>query len=117
MNTHDEIIRAIAIVSSIKNNLPDYPVLELRWVDEYHRAIAKVEKTMVCNLAEFRVEQSSIKPIPVSGNYITGKMDYSDESFCAKAILLQKSEALLNYLNLLLQTPPVEKRIGFDQSR
>ena len=44
MDTHDEIIRAIAIVSSIKDNLPSDPYLELRWVDEYHRALAKVER-------------------------------------------------------------------------
>jgi hypothetical protein len=118
MDTHDEIIRAIAIVSSIKDNLPSDPYLELRWVDECHRALAKVEKTMTVDLAEFRVEQSSIGPIVVSGNYGTGQVNYSDESFCDRAILLQKSDALLNYLNLLLQPPPAEnRRIGFDQPK
>src|SRR5213594_2143003 len=107
MDTHDQIIRAIAIVSSIKDNLPsEDPHLELRWVDEYHRALAKVEETMTLDLAEFRVEQSSIRPIAVSGNYVTGQVNYSNESFCDRAILLQKSDALLQYLNLLLQPPP-----------
>ena len=80
MDTHDEIIRAIAIVASVKDNLPADPYLELRWVDEYHRALAKVENTMAFEFAEFRVEQSSMGPIVVSGNYGTGQVNYSNES-------------------------------------
>jgi len=108
---------AIAIVSSIKDNLPsDDPYLEVRWVNEYHGAVARVEKVMNCDLAEFRVEQASVKPIVVGGNYVTGERQYSDESYCHRDILLQKSDALLKYLNLLKPQTP-EKRIGFEQSK
>ena len=114
MHADDEIIRAIAILSSIKDNLPSDPYLELRWVHEYHRALEKVEKTITLDLAEFRIEQSSIRSIVVSGNYVTGQVNYSDESFCDRSIFLQKSDSVIKYLNLLLQPPPAEnRRIGF----
>jgi hypothetical protein len=114
MDKHDQILRAIARISSIKDAAPSNTFLERRWVDEYHAALTSIETTLNTTLEEFKVESNSICRIPVSGNYITGETIYSDEVFCERSILLQKTEAVLKYLNFLLQpAPPPEKKIGF----
>jgi hypothetical protein len=114
MNQTDQILRSIAMLSGIKGNIPKNHSVEQRWVSEYHSALAKAETAIGTSLSEFKVEEAAVKRIMVSSNYLTGAKDYSDELYCSSAILLQKIDALMGYLGLLLK--PAEKKMGFHES-
>ena len=108
MADYDEIMRAFALINSIKENIPkNYEVIE-GWVIEYHNALDKVEKEMGKSLLEFRVLEKNLKsPVTVGGKYRTGRKGLC----CERSILLQKVDAVLTYLQLLLRSE--DREIGF----
>lgn len=109
MADYDEIMRAFALINSIKENIPkDYGVSK-HWVIEYHNALDQVEKGTGKNLSEFKVPESSIERVFKPSNLSTGEGTYSLS--CERSILLQKVDAVLTYLQLLLK--PEDRKIGF----
>jgi len=107
----DQILRALSLINGIKSNVPKDTKLPERWVQEYHNALQKVETAMDADLADFRIEESDLAAVPVSSNVLTGETRYSGDRYCEKALLLQKVDSVLNYLNSLLRPP--EKKMGF----
>jgi len=83
----------------VKGNLPDRYEVESSWVHEYHDAIAGLENELSLKLEEFRVPQTGLYRSVASGNYITGAVTYRDGLWCQTAVLRQKVDALLYYLN------------------
>lgn len=111
MANDDELLRAFALISSLKENIPDDFEVSADWVIEYHNALDKVEKQIGKSLTEFRVQEKNLKRLLASGNYLTGEMTYTEGLWCERSILLQKVGAVLTYLQLLLKPP--DKTIGF----
>jgi hypothetical protein len=109
MADYDEIMRAFALISSIKTNIPDSYVVNKDWVIEYHNALDKVEKAIGKSLFEFKVPEKNIERSFHPSNLSTGEGTYS--LCCDRSILLQKVDAVLTYLQLLLK--PVDRKIGF----
>ena len=50
MNDDDQILRAYAVITSIRANVPERHEIEARWVNEFNAAIEKLEKSlgMIC---------------------------------------------------------------------
>lgn len=114
MNQDDQILRAVGLLSGIKENMPKNQSVTQRWADEYHSALSKIEEALGIKLLEFKVEDSAIKRRVTSSNGLTGEVNYSKEYYCDSRVLMQKLDSLLKYLDLLLQPPPPpEKKIGF----
>ena len=46
MNHDDQILRAYAVITSIRANVPERHEIEARWVNEFNCAIEKLEKSL-----------------------------------------------------------------------
>ena len=113
MADYDEIMRAFALINSIKENIPkNYEVSE-GWVIEYHNALDKAEKALEISLDDFRVPQERLKRVEAGGIVLPNKKEirYREGLWCDCSILLQKVDAVLTYLQLLLK--PEDRKIGF----
>ncbi len=111
MTDYDEIMRAFARINSIKENIPEKVKVSEDWVIEYHAALDQVEKEIGKSLSEFRVSKKSLKQSLASFNTITGTKSYREGLWCDRSILLQKVDAVLTCMQLLLK--PEDRRIGF----
>ena len=66
------------------------------------------------NLRGFRIPQPEVRPVGVGGNYMSGEVYYSKDSFCDRSFFLMKVDGVLNMFDVLLSTPPSGKApIGF----
>jgi len=114
MANEDEIMRAFALISSIKENITkDYQVSE-DWVIEYHNALDKVEKALEISLDDFRVPQERLKRVEAAGGIVLPnkkEIRYREGLWFERSILLQKVDAVMNYLQFLLR--PEDRKIGF----
>jgi hypothetical protein len=110
MDDYDEIMRAFAHISSIKENIPKGYEVSEDWVVEYHNALEKVEKTVGKNFDDFKVPDKSLRHPSTIGGITRAKKEMKG-FWCDRSILLQKVDAVLTYLQLLLK--PMDKKIGF----
>jgi hypothetical protein len=112
MANYDKILRAYARIESIKENIPKHNWVSEDWVIEYHSALDEVAKETGKNLSEFRVPKKNLKQSPVFVNRMTNEKSHGGGLRCERNILLQKVDAILTYLHLLLK--PKNKQIGFE---
>lgn len=98
-------MRAYARIDSIKKTIPDVFEIDENWVQEYHAAIKQVSTEIDSDLSEFELNRNRLYRSVSSSNYLTGEVNYRDGLWCERSVLLQKVEALLTYLQLLLQRP------------
>ena len=110
MADQDKLLRAFARISSIKETMPDNFEVEERWVKEFHSALEQVSTEIDSDLSEFQLDQGALYR-SVAGSSMDGEISYRKGLWCERSVLLQKVEAVLTYLQLLLQPP--EKKIGF----
>lgn len=111
MVDYDEIMGAFARISSIKENIPKSREASGDWIIEYHNALDKAEKALEISLDDFRVPERNLKRSHASFNALTNKKSYRQGLWCERSILLQKVDAVLTYLQLLLK--PEDRKIGF----
>ena len=111
--TQDSLLRAYARLNSLKNNLPDRRTVHEKYVAEYHAILDAIEKEVSTDLAEFRIPEAELQLIPVSGSYVTGRVDYSESHYCERTFMLSKLEAILAYFTMLAQ----KDKIGFKPPR
>jgi predicted nucleotide-binding protein len=119
MDKNDATIRALSSIKGLKTNLPDYHSVEAHWVEEYNSAIEKIEKASNLNLEEYKVPANMLDREPVSGNSLTGEIEYSTEIFCERSVLLRKLDSALDYLNqssLFATKPPDIVKPNFETS-
>jgi hypothetical protein len=114
MTDHDQILRSIALLSGIRDNVPKGTYVTDRWVAEYHSALEKAAGALSLDLNDFRVPANDLKQIVVGGNYLTKEVRMSKDERCDAALFKQKIDSLLSYLNMRLSPPPEEpKKMGF----
>jgi hypothetical protein len=111
MNDGDQILRAYAIITSIRANVPERHEVEERWVIEFNAAIQKLEKSLGIDLQEFKVPQDALKRFVASCNSQTGDVTYLDGLWCERAILMQKLDSVLVYFTGLEDRE--DNKIGF----
>jgi hypothetical protein len=99
MTNQDQILRARAILSTLKSNVPQTFEVSDRWASEFHGAIDKVEKATGIDLAEFRIDPSELKKSISSSNYVSGEVNYRPGLWCKRNILMQKLDSILIYFS------------------
>lgn len=111
----DELIRAYARLSALRKNISEMKEnnIEEIYVLEYHGVLDKL-LSIGRDVAEFRVSDSSVKPIisSISSNvYGETRVKYSTEKYVKRALLLMKLDAVLGYFEITMAEKP--KNIGF----
>jgi hypothetical protein len=114
MNDDDQILRAYAIITSIRANVPERHEVEERWVIEFNLAIGKLEKSLGIDLQEFKVPQDALKRFVASCNSLTNDVTFLEGLWCERSILLQKLDSALVYFTGLQDREG--NRIGFRPS-
>jgi hypothetical protein len=99
MTKQDQILRAHAILTALKSNVPQSFEVPDRWVSDFHTAIDKIEKATSIDLAEFRIDPSELKKSVSSSNYMSGEVNYRPGLWCKREILMQKLDSVLTYFS------------------
>ena len=111
MTNGDHVLRAYAIISSLKANVPnDYEVSD-SWIREFNDAVGKIEASLGIDLREFKVPQEALERSVASSNYVTGLVTYREGLWCRREVLVHKIDAVLTYFTGLQGGQ--EKKIGF----
>lgn len=111
MSNSDELLRSYAIISSLKENIPETHEISDSWVKEFHAAIAKLESSTGLDLSDFKVSSEHIKKSVGSSNYLTHEVHYRQGLWCERSVLIHKISSILVYFTGLNTAP--EKKIGF----
>jgi hypothetical protein len=114
MSDDDQILRAYAIITSIRANVPERHEVEEHWVKEFNTAIEKLEKSLDIDLQEFKVPQEALKRYVASCNSLTNDVTYLEGLWCERAILTQKLDSVLMYFTGLQDRE--DNKIGFRPS-
>ena len=109
--SQQELIEAYARLKALKSNLPERSSVELKYVEEFHSILRLLTHTSGLDLSNFRVPDSELKPIVTGGNYITGTVDYSEDSYCQRAFLMMKIDGVLTFFEIQSSQP--KPKIGF----
>ncbi|MFA6093005.1 MAG: hypothetical protein WC986_08655 [Elusimicrobiota bacterium] len=101
MIDHDQLLRAYALLSSLRANIPEAFEVPENWAHEFNAAVTKIEHTVSKDLSEFKVGDRELKQSVASSNYISGEILYRKGLWCNRANLMLKVDAVLNYLQVL----------------
>lgn len=109
----DIIIRAYALISSLRKNvdqpsITEYNSIKSSYVEEYHNALNLLEEIGI-NVSDFRIPDSELQPTVVVATSRGAK--YSKEKYVRKSYFLSKLDAILVYFDLLTSEP--KKTMGF----
>ena len=88
MNDGDQILRAYAVITSIRANVPERHEVEARWVNEFNAAIAKLETSLGIDLQEFKVPQDALKRYVASCNSLTSDVTYLEGLWCEPCLFI-----------------------------
>jgi len=108
------MIKAYALLSSLRQNLPDKFEVGKEWVDDYHSILDSIEKETGEGLGEFRVSSNDVYLPVVGGNTITGEIRRGKKFVVQRTRLLMKVDAVLEYFQF--QETPENRPIGFRKS-
>lgn len=111
-NNQDELVRALAMLSSLRKNIEKMGLVPEEYVREYHTVLDRLEKMRI-DVAEFRIQPSAMqsKPTAVLVSKHGNSNDYSQEKCIAGPFILTKLNALLGYFEIITSEKP--KSIGF----
>ena len=111
-NKQDALIRAYAMLSSLRKNIEQLSGVEEKYVNEFHIVLDKLEKIDI-SVSEFRISDSEVQPRVTMTKFGSGGAEhsYSDEKYVDKALILVKLDALLNYFEIITAEKP--RKIGF----
>lgn len=109
----DAIIRAYALLSSLRKNvdqpsIAEYHGITSSYVGEYHKALDLLEEIGM-NVSHFRIPDSELQPRLLVSSL--SSLSYSEEKYVRKSYFLSKLDAILQYFEL--QTSEPKKTIGF----
>jgi hypothetical protein len=111
-DSQDELARAYAMLSSLRNNIAQMGAVEETYVREFHTVLTKLEGIGI-DVSEFRISASEVTPLVTSINTLTGETTYSKEKYVHKSFILTKLDAILAYLGSITSEKP--RRIGFSK--
>jgi hypothetical protein len=93
MSVGDQILRAHAIITSLRTNLPNQYEVEEAWVKEFNDALGKVEAAVGMDLADVKVAQGTLYRLVASSNYLTDEVHYREGRWCRRETLLHKIDS------------------------
>jgi hypothetical protein len=111
----DQLLRAYAILSSLRDGLPENHWLGQRWVEQFNTALSRLEAALGISLAEFKLPAGELKRLIETQweNPDTGEhhVTYEQELSCERSVLLQRLNAVLMYFTGLQSGD--QAKIGF----
>lgn len=111
MTNNDQTLRAYALLSSLRENIPNERDIEEKWVVDYHNVINKLEDLYGIDLYDFKVPVDRLKQIIAWQNLTSGAKSYLEGLWCDREILMYKLDAVLSYFSGL--SSGQESKIGF----
>ena len=111
----DEVAKAYALLSSLKQNIPTNFYVDQRWVHDFNNALQKIESTTSISLQEFRVPPEELTRETTGGNYLTGEVDYSGRMVVERTRLLLKVDAVLGFFQYA-KDKSTKGKLGFSKS-
>jgi hypothetical protein len=100
MDNQDILIRAVASLRALRDNVANLSRVGDKYVIEFHAVLDKLESIDI-DVSEFRIPSSEVGPVLVSSNYLTGSKQYSHEQYVDKAFILAKLDAIIGYLDVV----------------
>jgi hypothetical protein len=111
----EEIVKAYALLSSLKQNIPNNFQVDQKWVNDFHNALQKIESTVPgTSLQEFRISPEELTAETSGGNYLTGTVDYSGRTVVDRTRLLLKVDAVLGCFQYI-KDQPTKGKLGFSK--
>jgi hypothetical protein len=107
------ILKSYALLSSLKQNLPNTFAVSKVWVDDFHAILTALERETGDSLEEFRVSDGEWRQRAVTHNRLTGHTQYDKNLTVQRERLLLKVDAVLGYFQF--QTTPDKQPIGFQK--
>lgn len=114
MNPGDDILRAHAIITSLRSNVPNDYEIEEAWVRKFNGALRKIESSLNIDLEDFKVADDELYRSVASSNYVTGDVRYRDGLWCRRETLLHRIDSVLGYFDGLQSGR--DRHIGFTRS-
>jgi hypothetical protein len=111
----DDIVKAFALLSSLKQHIPNNYEVDQSWVDDFHKALQQIETATGTSLQEFHVSQQELKREVSSSNYLDGTVDYSGRMVVERSRLLLKVDAVLGFFQYV-KDKPAKGKLGFSKS-
>lgn len=96
----DEVAKAYALLSSLKNNIPKDVHVDKSWVDDYHSALRKIEASTGTDLQDFNISPHELERETTGGNYLTHETHYSGRTVIERSRLLVKADAVLTFFQI-----------------
>ncbi len=117
----DKLLRCLAFLTALRQNtsvdsIREYADLTTSHVNEFHTILSTISSIGI-DVSEFFIPDQEVKPTvtpsPVDNatGRATGSATYSEEKYVRKSIFLAKLDAIINYLNMLLEDKP--RKTGF----
>lgn len=104
---------AYARLIGFKQNIPTHlSSVPESYIDEYHAILDILSKAADTDLKGFYVPRSAIVPVVRSINTRTHTRTYSSGSYCDRAILMMKVDAIITFFSLS-SNDPEKPAIGF----
>ncbi len=107
----EKVDLAYARLGALKANLPDGSSAEEKFVQEFHQILELLEQVSGVSLGSFWIPREELKPLVVSWNTRTGKVQYGDTLECDRAYLMMKIDGLLKFFEI--QMSGQKTAIGF----
>lgn len=104
----DKLYKSLAILNALKSNVASTSYVDEKYVKEFRGVLDKL-KSIGLQVDDFDVPNSEVKPRLMVSSPSGDR--YSNEKYVDKYFLLTKIDAVLNYLDLLLEKKPPE--LGF----
>jgi hypothetical protein len=101
MSEEVSVMEVYARLKALRDNMPAYPSIESRYVEDFHQILGLLQKNTRFDLSRFKVSSNAVRP----NNSMKTRIHY-DRNF-----LMAKIEGLLNFFELQWSDP--KPRIGF----
>lgn len=98
--SNDEVEEAYSRLRAMKEHLPRYGSIHVKYVNEYHEILALLETASSKSLSNFRIPPREVRPVVEGGNYDTGELYYSEDPYVDREFMLMKLGAVLNLFQL-----------------
>jgi hypothetical protein len=106
----DKLYKSLAILNALKSNVGSTSSVDEKYVKEFRSVLDKL-KSIGLQVDDFDVPNSEVNPM-LRASSLSGDT-YSREKYVDKYYFLTKVDAVLNYLDLLLEKRPPE--LGFSK--
>ena len=117
-----DLAQALSLLKSLKENVPNLPEIDKKWVDDFHEILATIEQQTTDDLSAFRIQDNDLYHPAISakrgfsryGRRVPGQLQRDNtRTVVPRTRLMHKLDALLEYLYRYGNEAPTKESIGF----